>query len=308
LATLAFSYFVDKVVFQQRAFVGGGSMRLERVHFGPISFDTNQGYMVFLAVMFSIVGAAIVLLRLGPFGRRLQAMKDSPAACATLGLNLTVTKMQVFILSAAIAGLGGALFAGVGESASINDFNAIQNLPLLLMAVAGGIAMVSGALFGGLLLASFPIITKHLPPFEIFGIEGKVFVGDLLSLAPALMGISLGRNPNGAVNDISTRVREAGERRRAAKDAGPTLPSPESLAMSIDLETLGIDRPFSDHDLHVIDAALGLDDDSAAQPRPGATVAWNGDAEWDRTPSNGNGRGPGRGRAGAGAGHGSGRS
>jgi branched-chain amino acid transport system permease protein len=276
LATLAFSYFVDKVVFQQRAFVEGGSMRLERLHLGPITFETSQSYMVFLAVMFSVVGAGIVFLRLGPFGRRLQAMKDSPAACATLGLNLTITKMQVFILSAAIAGLGGALFAGVGESASINDFNAIQNLPLLLMAVAGGIAMVSGALFGGLLLASFPIITRHLPPFEIAGIEGKVFVGNLLSLAPALMGISLGRNPNGAVNDISTRVREAGERRRAARDAGPTLPSPESLGASIDLETLGIDRPFTAADLHIIDAGLGLDEDSMAHARPGATRSGSG--------------------------------
>jgi len=319
LATLAFSYFVDKVVFQQRAFVGGGSMRMERLRLGPVSFESSQSYMVLLAVMFSLVGAGVVFIRLGPFGRRLQAMKDSPAACATLGLNLTITKMQVFILSAAIAGLGGALLAGVQESAQINDFNAIQNLPILLMAVAGGIAMVSGAFFGGMLLASFPIITRHLPAFEVMGVEGEKFVGDLLLLAPALMGISLGRNPNGAVSEISTRVREAGERRRASKDAGPVLPSPETLGASIDLETLGIDRPFSAHDLHVIDQALGLDADVAAHARHGASAAWNGDTASDADDGNPgtrggggrngggrNGRAYGRGRAGARIGSGEG--
>ena len=44
-------------------------------------------------------------LRRGRFGRRLVAMRDSPAACATLGVNLFSTKLAVFAISAAIAGL-----------------------------------------------------------------------------------------------------------------------------------------------------------------------------------------------------------
>ena len=45
-------------------------------------------------------------------------MKDSPAACATLGLNIVRLKLSVFMLSAAIAGFGGCLYAaqlGVGR-------------------------------------------------------------------------------------------------------------------------------------------------------------------------------------------------
>src|SRR5215471_13077759 len=132
-------------------------MPVERLHLGPITFNDNSSYLVFLSVVFCLVGAGIVYLRLWPFGRRLQAMKDSPAACATLGLNLTITKMQVFMLSAAIAGLGGALLAGVQQTATTDDFGALQNLPVIVLAVAGGIAMVSGALFGGLLFAAFGV-------------------------------------------------------------------------------------------------------------------------------------------------------
>ena len=63
------------------------------------------------------------------------------------------------------------------------------------MAVAGGIAMVSGALAGGMFYAAFPIIAEAVPALP-----------NLLLLAPGLIGISLGRNPNGAVNEIGTRL------------------------------------------------------------------------------------------------------
>ncbi len=52
--------------------------------------EGDGAFMIFMAVVFCLVGLGVVWLRLGPFGRRLQAMKDSPAACATLGLNRTI--------------------------------------------------------------------------------------------------------------------------------------------------------------------------------------------------------------------------
>jgi branched-chain amino acid transport system permease protein len=54
-------------------------------------------------------------------------MKDSPAACATLGMNLTVTKLQVFALSAGIAGVGGAMLAGLQNGVSVTQFDALQS-------------------------------------------------------------------------------------------------------------------------------------------------------------------------------------
>ena len=53
----------------------------------------------------------MIALRRSAYGRRLTAMKNSPAACATLGLNVVRLKLSVFMISAAIAGLGGCLFA-----------------------------------------------------------------------------------------------------------------------------------------------------------------------------------------------------
>ncbi len=95
-------------------------------------------------------------------------MKDSPAACATMGLDLTALKLQVFALSAAIAGLGGALLGGWrgqgrAPSSSPCSQGALPGLPLVLLAVVGGIAAVSGALLGGVVLALFPEIAEAYP-------------------------------------------------------------------------------------------------------------------------------------------------
>ncbi len=261
LATLAFAYFMEKVVFNQRALFPTTSKPVARLW----GLESNRAYMIFLAVMFSLVGVGIIWLRRSRFGRRLQAMKDSPAACATLGLNLTATKLQVFILSSAIAGLGGALLAGTNRVASTDQYAALQNLPILLMAVAGGIAMVSGALAGGLLLASFSLGTRSVPTFEIFGFESKAFFENIFRLAPGLIGITLGRNPNGLVAVVSGWVENAWNRRiRHVEDPeaeGPPGRWRYLVEPPLDVETMGLDRPFTPDDLARIDEVIELDEE-----------------------------------------------
>lgn len=249
LATFAFAVFLDKVVFVQEFAFKGSSLRVERFEFFGVSLDSDVSYTIFLAVMFALCGLGVVYLRRGPFGRRLQAMKDSPAACATLGIDLTRTKLTVFALSAGLAGVGGALLGGQKTAVAAIDFDPIQSLVIVLMAVAGGVAMVSGAFVGGLIFASFGFWIDIAPE----GMKG--FVENLVLLAPGLIGISLGRNPNGAVaqvGDAIDRQRElwaTRQHRKAATADGPAY----------DLETLGIDRPFTPEDIEAIDARLEID-------------------------------------------------
>jgi branched-chain amino acid transport system permease protein len=254
LSTLAFAVFMDRVVFSQELMFPSGSRPVDRVQVGPIDLTGDRAYFVFMAVVFSLLGLGVVWLRLAPFGRRLQAMKDSPAACATLGMNLTVTKMQVFALSAGIAGVGGALLAGLQSGASVSQFDALQSLPILLMAAAGGIAMVSGALVGGIFYASFPIVADAVPS-----------LANLLQVAPGLIGISLGRNPNGAVNDVVSRVRGMRAKLGSTEDEEWPL---EPVGPLFDAERVGLDREFTPSELAFVDRVLEFDEAEVAGAAP----------------------------------------
>ena len=81
-------------------------------------------------------------------------MKDSPAACATLGMNMRRLKLSVFTLAAAIAGFGGALHASNLRTIQEDyPFTIWEGLALFMLTVVGGIGYVSGALFGGIIYA-----------------------------------------------------------------------------------------------------------------------------------------------------------
>jgi branched-chain amino acid transport system permease protein len=147
-------------------------------------------------------------------------MRDSPVACAMIGLNLTRTKLAVFMLSAGMAGLGGALLGGVTGSVGQTDFLMFQTLPVLLLAVIGGITSSTGALLGGMFLALNNVLQQKIP-----GVAGLSF------LTTGFVAILIARNPNGISQMIAENLRKVlpGRRPREAPKAIPAATSTEEV-------------------------------------------------------------------------------
>ncbi len=100
LATLAFAVFMDSVFFiRSDVFSDLGSVRVERLEVLGVSFESDRAYFVLLAAAFALCAVGLLALRRGRFGRRLSALRDSQVACTMMGMNTTVTKLQVFALS-----------------------------------------------------------------------------------------------------------------------------------------------------------------------------------------------------------------
>ena len=193
LATMAFGVLAEQMLFPRSWLFGSSTREVSRLDVFGLSFGSEQAFFILLAVAFAVLGILVLMLRRGRFGRLVSAMRDSPAACTTLGVNLTTTKLGVFALSAAMAGLAGAFYGGLRGSAQTNDFLMFQSLPVLLMAVIGGITTVSGALVGGLLLGLLQTQEATGP------LAGLVF------LFTGGAAVSLGRNPHGVAFFISQR-------------------------------------------------------------------------------------------------------
>lgn len=202
LATAAFAVTLDRWVFTlPKLTVFGlfdvnlfesGSVGVDPIKLFGNTFDDPGSQMILTAVAFALVSLLVIWIRRGRLGRRLLAMKDSEAACATLGLNLLGTKLTVFALSAGIAGLGGALYATQLTSITPSNFDLVSSLQVFALTVVGGIGAVGGALFGAAsLLVLLPLLATFIPS-----------VARWVVLLPGGAGIALGRNPNGAVHDM----------------------------------------------------------------------------------------------------------
>ncbi len=151
LATMAFASAMDNAFFPWSAVFGfDGSVAIHRPGLFGLNVSSDKGFTIFLAVVFALFSIGILALRRGPFGRVLVAMKDSEAACATLGLSLTTTKLVVFTLSAAMAGVAGALFGAAESVAGGTNFEMFESLLILAVVAIGGASVCCGALAGGL--------------------------------------------------------------------------------------------------------------------------------------------------------------
>jgi branched-chain amino acid transport system permease protein len=239
LATLAFAVLMDNVFFiRSDVFSDLGSVRVERLDVAGISFECDRAYFVLLATAFALCAVGLLALRRGSFGRRLSALRDSQVACTMMGMNTTVTKLQVFALSSAIAAVGGVLLAGLRGSAGAADYTMFSSLPLVLLGVLGGITAVSGALVGGLVLAGLPVLAE-----EVSGLEA------LAILLPGIIGVTLARRPDGIVLWLG----DLGAGR------GRGTPLPEEHPLPERLEELGLSEPFEAEHVLALDHALAID-------------------------------------------------
>src|SRR3954470_8071947 len=208
LSTAAFAVFMDRWVWNIPTFhiigtnmnvslFGTGSVPVERLNLFGLRFDTEKKQMLLGAVLFLLCAYVVVWIRRSAFGKRLLAMKDSEAACATVGMNLTRTKLAVFMVSAAMAGLGGAYLGGVQTTTTSADWDFARGLPIFLLAVVGGAGRVGGALFAGISFAAL-LAAPTWPLFQSRFLHFNTWYANLAAVTPGLMGIGLGRNPNGA--------------------------------------------------------------------------------------------------------------
>ena len=193
LSTAAFAVLVTKLIFNQKQTFMSGNISVPVLDIPFIEINTPRGRLILASIAFSVLGLGVVAIRRSRLGRRLIALKDSPAAAATLGMSLTRTKLAAFAISAGIAACAGAL---AGDKVSPQQYDFTQSLPIVLLTVVGGVGTVGGALFGGLMLGGNSVLATVVPTLK-----------NVTKILPGTIGVTLGRNPSGAANQIADAYR-----------------------------------------------------------------------------------------------------
>ena len=212
LSTLAFALLGEYLLFAQTEVFGAAGRQIERPVVLGIDLADQRTMLLFVTVIFGLMAIGVTGVRRGRMGRRLIALRDSEAASVTFGVNLIVTKLAVFALSAAMAGFGGALLLLQRTSGTATDFTWLTGLPLLLLVVVGGVESPGGALFGGLMSVALIMVQGwwHISMLDAIQVLG-----------PGLLALGVAQNPDGVVVLFSRALAPRLPRRRP-----PAVPSP----------------------------------------------------------------------------------
>jgi branched-chain amino acid transport system permease protein len=182
MATLAFGFIVEEVIARWEHVTGGnaGLMVKYPALFGWELDSTNEFYFLCLVVAV-LATLGIVNLMRSSTGRAFVAIRDSEISAQSMGIHLARYKTLSFALSAALAGIGGALYAHKIQFLSPEQFSIIQSIDLLLMVVIGGLGSIHGAFLGAIFLIVMPQMIAlgkdYLPEAigQAAGLQGAVY-------------------------------------------------------------------------------------------------------------------------------------
>jgi branched-chain amino acid transport system permease protein len=145
LAQMLFFFFL------QAPFTGGedGIQGIPRGRlFGLLPLEHDLALYYFVIAIF--VGIFLLVLRIvhSPYGQVLKAIRENEPRAVSLGYNVDRYKLLAFVLSAAIAGLGGAMKTLVLHFATLQDVRWEQSGEVILMTLLGGLGTFAGPVVG----------------------------------------------------------------------------------------------------------------------------------------------------------------
>jgi branched-chain amino acid transport system permease protein len=136
--------------------------------------DDHPLYYVVLAITLAVFVVGATLLR-SRVGRAWIAIRESEMAALAFGVNVTYYKLLAFIVSAALTGLAGALYAIWAQTANSTMSSVDQTIVFLSMIVVGGLGSLLGSALGALFVGFLPLLLGQLPsPITVGSVSVQV--------------------------------------------------------------------------------------------------------------------------------------
>lgn len=176
VATLAFGELL-RITLNNLELPGGAMFPGERIG-GPTGIGFTEfpeelwpglsgysaGYAGLGLIWLTVLASYLILrnIKLSRVGRAFMCIREDEIAARAMGILVPGYKLLAFMLSAAFAGLAGALLFHHRLHISPNDFTLIRSIEVLLMVVLGGMGSLSGSVIAAVILGLLPQALSHL--------------------------------------------------------------------------------------------------------------------------------------------------
>jgi ABC-type branched-subunit amino acid transport system ATPase component/ABC-type branched-subunit amino acid transport system permease subunit len=189
VATIAFGLIVQTVINEAVSLTHGsqGIGNIPALRYGPINFEGNNlYYLVYPLMVLSLV--AVNRLAKSYWGRAFEALKANAVAAECCGINRYTFKLGAFILSAALAGLAGALFVHVDKYIGPPTFSLQLSILFLIALIFGGTRSILGNLVGTFLVIVLPDVFNPVAEYQLM-IFGGLLLFTLYFIPGGLAGL-----------------------------------------------------------------------------------------------------------------------
>ena len=180
-AIISFNLFVNWRGLTRGAF---GIHDIARPEIGGWVFDGELEFLILALVILAVVSLISWFIVTSSFGRVLTAIREDEQAIEVFGYRVTHFKLAIWIISAMMAGLAGALFASWTTFIDPNSFILLESILLVAIVILGGLATIWGSLLGAMAFVMMEEGMRFLPllPNEFVGQVRQIVLGLLLVL------------------------------------------------------------------------------------------------------------------------------
>ncbi len=157
--------------------------------FGYFEFDLyGHTAYVFGVVLLLITFIVLRILVRSPFGMLCRGIKEDPVRIASMGASPKVTLMKMYVISGAVAGVGGALNAISTQVVGLDSLSFTLSAESLVMLVLGGTGSLYGALSGTIIFMLFEDYVSAANPFHWLTMVGALLIAVVLFAPKGLYG------------------------------------------------------------------------------------------------------------------------
>jgi len=164
LGSLGFQIIIIDLIYNSDWLTNGalGIGRIPRPQFLGFEAQSHLQYAVLYGLVAFLSVLAINYVMVSPFGRVLHAVREDEVAASALGKNVRSIRIRAFALSAAGAGVAGALYAHFTTYIDATSFTFAESVYILSLVIVGGVATTRGPLLGALLLVALPEMLRFV--------------------------------------------------------------------------------------------------------------------------------------------------
>jgi branched-chain amino acid transport system permease protein len=220
LATFSLALAVPQILKYFEHWTGGSQGLVLTKPNAPFGLKLNPDqwlYFLTLAILVVLFWIGTNLLN-GRVGRAMMAIRDNHIAAEAMGVNTSLYKALTFGVSAAYTGVAGALSASAIAYVAPDSFNVFLSVTLLIGIVIGGLASVSGAIYGALFIQFVPNWAQDISKAAPWAIFGIFLIGFMYVMPTGIAGaLRLLWN-----RTVRSRVVLSREQAEAARSQAPT--------------------------------------------------------------------------------------